>query len=79
MKLDPTSHHIKKINPKGHLNGSVIKPPTSSQVMIWWFTSSSPASGSVLTAQNLDPAWDSVSPSLCPLPTHALSLSLKNK
>ena len=38
--------------------------------------SSSPALGSVLTAQRLEPASDSVSPSLCSSPTHALSLSL---
>ena len=41
-----------------------IKHPTSAQVMISWSRSSSPASGSVLTAQSLDPASDSVSPSL---------------
>ena len=49
---------------------------TSVQVMISWFVSSSLMSGSVLTAQSLEPASDSVSPSLCPLPTHTLSLSL---
>ena len=40
--------------------------------------SSSPASDSVLTAQSLEPASDSVSPSLslCLSPTHALSLSV---
>ena len=38
--------------------------PTSAQVMISWFVSSSPASGPVLTAQSLEPALDSVSPSL---------------
>ena len=44
-------------------------------------TGSSPASGSVLTAQSLEPALDSVSPSLCPSPAHVLSfsLSLKNE
>ena len=46
-----------------------VKRLTSAQVMIAWFMSSSPESGSVLTAQSLEPAWDSVSPSL--------SLSLK--
>ena len=53
--------------------------PTSAQVMISRFVSSSPASGSVLTARSLEPASDSVSPSLSPSPAHALSLSLKNK
>ena len=37
---------------------------TSAQVMILWFVSSSPALGSVLIAQSLEPASDSVSPSL---------------
>ena len=39
----------------GHLGGSV-KRPTSAQVMISRFMSLSPASGSVLTAQSLEPA-----------------------
>uniref|UniRef100_A0A8C9J4G3 Carbonyl reductase 3 n=1 Tax=Panthera tigris altaica TaxID=74533 RepID=A0A8C9J4G3_PANTA len=37
-----------------------------------------PASGSVLTARSLEPASESVSPSLCALP-HSSSVSLKNK
>ena len=41
-----------------------VKRPTSAQVMISWSVSSSPASGSVLTAQSLEPVSDSVSPSL---------------
>ena len=49
---------------------------TLAQVMISHFLSSSPTSGSVLTAQSLKPASDSVSPSLCPSPTHTVSLSL---
>ena len=58
-----------------------VKRPTSAQVMISQFVSSSPASGSVLTAQSLEPASDSVSPSLCSSPTCTLSvcLSLKNQ
>ena len=40
------------------------------------FMSSSPASGSVLTAQSLEPASDSVSPPLSAPPRIALSLSL---
>ena len=47
-----------------------VTRPTSAQVMISRFVSSSPESGSVLTAQSLEPASDSVSPSL------ALSFSL---
>ena len=55
--------------------------PTSAQVTISQFGSSRPASGSVLTAQSLEPASDSVSPSLTapPLLTLRLSLSLSQK
>ena len=56
-----------------------VERPTSAQVMILQFVSSSPVLGSMLTAQGLEPASDSVSPSLCPFPAHALSLSLKNE
>ena len=51
-----------------------VKRPTSAQVMISRSVSSSPASGSVLTARSLEPASDSVSPSLWPSPVHVLSL-----
>ena len=58
----------------------LAKRPTPAQVMISQFVSSSPASGSVLTAQSLEPSSDSVSPSLCPYPAHASApLPLKNK
>ena len=50
--------------------------PTSAQVMISWSVSSSPVSGSVLTTQSLEPASDSVSPSLSAPPPVALSQSL---
>ena len=54
---------------------------TLAQVMISRFVSSSPASGSMLTAWSQEPALDSVSLSLSlPLPhLLSLSLSLKNK
>ena len=54
---------------------------TSAQVMISRFTSSRPTLGSVLTAQSLEPASDSVSPFLSALPLLVLCLSqsLKNK
>ena len=42
----------------------LVQHPTSAQIMISQFVSSSPVSGSVLTAQSLEPASDSVSPSL---------------
>ena len=54
-----------------------VKRLTSAQVMILQFVSLSPTSGSVLTAQSLDPALDSVSPPpLSEPPSLALSLSL---
>ena len=49
---------------------------TSAQVMISLSVSSSPVSGSVLTAQGLEPASDSVSPSLSAPPLLTLSLSV---
>ena len=49
---------------------------TSAQVMISQSVGSSPASGSVLTVQSLEPASDSVSLSLCPSPGHAVCVSL---
>ena len=57
-----------------------VKRPTSAQVTISWSVSSSPAWGSGLMAQRLEPASDSVSPSL-PAPPHSCSVSLclKNK
>ena len=67
---------FKKSFPGGTWVAQSVEHPTSAQVMISWFVSSSPTSGSVLTAQSLEPAMDSVSHSFCPSPTHALSLSL---
>ena len=61
-----------------HLDDSV-KHPTLGQVMILQSMSLSPVSGSVLTAQSLDPALDSVSPSLSALPCLCSLQSLKNK
>ena len=49
---------------------------TLAQVTILQFMGSSPASSSVLTAQSLEPASDSVSPSLSAPPPLALCLSL---
>ena len=53
-----------------------VKQPTSAQVMISQFVSLSPVSGSVLTAQSLEPTSDSVSPSLSALSPLMLALSL---
>ena len=52
---------------------------TLAQAMVSRFVSSSPVLGSVLTAQCLEPALDSVSPSLSAPPLLTLCLSLKNK
>ena len=58
----------------------LVKHPTSAQVTISWFVSLSPRSGSVLTARSLEPASDSVPPSLsAPTHSHSVSVSLKNK
>ena len=58
-----------------------VERPTSAQVMISQSVSvsSSPASGSVLTAQSLEPVSDSVSPSLSAPPLLMLCLSVKDK
>ena len=53
-----------------------VKRLTSAQVMISQFVSSSPASGSVLTAWSLEPASDSVSPSLSAPPPLMFCLSV---
>ena len=55
----------------------LVKRPTSAQVVISRFVSSSPEVGSVLTAQSLEPASDSVPASLSlPLP-YSCSVSQK--
>ena len=61
--------------------GDLVKHPTSAQVMISWSVSSSLVSGSVLTAQSLEPASDSVSRSVSapPLLTPLSLLFLKSK
>ena len=53
-----------------------VRLPTSVQVIMSRFMSSSLITGSVLTAQTLEPALDSVSPSLSALPPLPLCLSL---
>ena len=58
-----------------------VERPTSAQGMISQSVRSSPVSGSVLTAQNLEPALDAVSSSLSapPLLMPCLSVSKINK
>ena len=55
-----------------------VKCSTSAQVMILQFMSLSPASGSVLTPWSLNPALDSVSPSL-PRSCSLSKINTKNK
>ena len=49
----------------GHLVTQSVEGPTSAQVMILRSVGLSPGSGCVLTAQSLEPASGSVSPSFC--------------
>ena len=76
---------LSKINIWGAWVAQWVKHPTSAQVMISQLVisqlvSSSPTSGSVLTARSLEPVSDSVSPSLSvPTHSHSVSVSLKNK
>ena len=49
---------------RGAWVAQLVKRPASAQVMISGLVSLSPASGSVVTAQSLEPASDSVSPPL---------------
>ena len=66
-----------KIKPcRGIWVAQLVEHPTSAQVMISPLVSSSPALGSVLTAQSLEPALDSVSPFFSAFPVLTLSLSL---
>ena len=65
--------------PRGAWVAQWVKHRTSAQVMFSRFVSSSPASGSVLIAQGLEPASGSVSPSLSLCPFPAYTLSLKNE
>ena len=57
----------------------LVKGPTSAQVTMSQFVGLSRKLGSVLAAQSLEPASDSVSPSLSVPPLLTLFLSLKNK
>ena len=73
---DPSLPLVKTIATRGPGVAQLVKRLTSAQVMISRFMGSSPASGSVLTAQSLEPASDSVSPSLSLSLHHLHSLSL---
>ena len=64
---------------RGTWVAQLVKGPTSAQVTMSQFVGLSRKLGSVLTAQSLEPASDSVSPSLSAPPLFTLCLSLKNK
>ena len=66
-----------KVKPRGAWVAQSVKHPTSVQIVISRFVSSSPMLGSVLTAQSGEPASDSVSPSLSvpSLLAHSLSIN----
>ena len=73
------SNALRNCHSRGAWVAQSFKRPTLAQVTISRFAGSSPASGSVLTARSLEPASDSVSPSLSVplLPMLCLSLSQK--
>ena len=81
MNQDNMVYSTIKINYGGAWVDQLVEHTTLVQVMISRFVGSSPATGSVLIAQNLQTASDSVSPSLSapPLLACCLSLSPKNK
>ena len=70
---------------RGTWVAQTVKCLTLAQVTISWFMNLNPKSGSVLTVWSLEPASDSLSPSLSDGPplefslSLSLSLSLKNK
>ena len=71
--------HVKSLKKKirGAWVAQSVKRPTSAQGMISQLVSSSPTLDSVLTAQSLEPASDSLSPSLSSPPLLMFSLSFK--
>ena len=71
--------HIKDVSCWGAWVAQSVTRPTSAQVMISRSVGSSPVSGSVLTAQSLEPVSDSVSPSFSDPPLFMLSVSKINK
>ena len=56
--------YLYKSSMRGAWVAQSVEHPTSAKVMISWSVRSSPALGSVLTTQSLEPVSDSVSPSL---------------
>ena len=64
MDLQVSLCNIGKLTFRGAWVAQSVERPTSAQVVISQCVNSSPASGSVLTARNLEPVSDSLSPSL---------------
>ena len=67
------------MNLRGTWVAQLFNHPAPAQVMISQFVGWNTMSGSMLTAQSLEPASDSVSPSFSAPPPLALCLSLKNE
>ena len=76
---DDTHYAVQILKKRGAWVAQSVERPTSTQVMISRLVGSSPTLGSVLTAQSLEPALDSGSPSFSAPPLLAPWLSLKNK
>ena len=72
----PQASLFLKTSIRGVRVAQLIKRPASAQVTISQFVGSSPSSGSVRTAQSLEPVLDSVSPSLFAPPPFARARSL---
>ena len=70
---------LKQNKTRGAWVAQSVERPTSAQVTISQSVSSSPASGSGLMAQSLEPASDSVSPSVSAPPPFMLCLSVSQK
>ena len=81
MALKTSSQNVifKQHYPEGAWVAQSVGHLTLAQVLISWSVGSSPALGSLPTAQSLEPALDSLSPSLCPSLAHALSLLVSQK
>ena len=77
FSVNESTRYILKGVFRGARGAQSVKRPTSAQVTISRSVSSSPVSGSVLTAHSLEPVSDSVSPSLSAPPSPARAL--KNK
>ena len=60
LKAAPNDSHQENEVLWGTWVAQSVKQQTSAQVMISWFVGSNPVSGSMLTAQSLEPALDSV-------------------